>query len=463
VTGPSNGQADLLSAAARHVVATAKGARDADRAIAVRCVMHHLACSLAGASLPWSQAAVALAFDHACTPDGAIATVVGSARRTGPGAAIFANAVLGQSTLAEDIHPENLVHVGSIVIPVALAVGERIRATGAQFLDAVVAGYDVVSRMATAMKTPTFVRRGFRPSGVFAPFGAAATAAALLDLNEDQTLAALAIAANTCAGLREWANGGTTDVYFQNGFGARNGYDSVLLAIRGVTGASSALTGAAGMGVAYSGDSVDWAAAVSDLQRESAMREIQFKRFPACSGVQTAIQLALMMYRDHGPAVEDIKRVTIRTHSHGKHNPGCDNPGPWSDIGQAQMSNQLGVAIALAGRQVQISDYAAYADATLARLAARIEVIEDPAYTAVYPGRSPVAIVIEFASGAVLRGQLADEEPLGPDEVLDNFRDVVSTHYKSPTSDTIIDKTTRLDQLTVIGELTKELRLIEPS
>lgn len=453
----SDAHADLLGAAARHIVTVAHMAGETDRAIAIRCVMHHLACSLEGATLPWSKAAIALAFEHRADP---VATIMGSDRRTTPGAAVFANAVLGQSTLAEDIHPDNLVHVGSIVIPVAFAIGEQRHASGVRVLNAIIAGYNVVSRIATALKTPDFVSRGFRPSGVFAPFGAVAAAACLLDLTEEQTIGSLALAANTCAGLREWAHGGTTDVYFQNGFGARNGYDCALLAAQGVTGPSGALSGPAGLGVAYSGNAVDWDSAVEALRHQSAMQEIQFKRFPACSGVQTALQLAVAMQEEHKLVVDEIKRITVRTHHHGKYNPGCDNPGPWANIGQAQMSNQLGVAIALSGRPIRMDEYASYDDIALSRLAARVEVHEERCFTAVYPERSPVAIDIELSSGNVVHGELADGDPLRPEEVFANFAGAVSARYTSPISKHIVDLTARLDQLSVITELTDELRKV---
>lgn len=122
------------------VVALARGqgrARPADLAAALTCVRHYLACAFAGRDLDWSRAALRLASDER-SHTGAI--VIGLGERSHPRAAVFANAVLGQSTLAEDVHPASLVHPGSVVIPAALACAEATDATGADFLGAVIAG-----------------------------------------------------------------------------------------------------------------------------------------------------------------------------------------------------------------------------------------------------------------------------------------------------------------------------------
>lgn len=399
---------DPLELVAERVVTARPGG--ADLAAATTCVAHHLACALAARDLPWCRAVASL------TAPGD-ATLLGSESGVRPEDAAFANAVLGQSTLAEDLHTPSLVHPGSVVIPAAMALAEQEGRSGAELLAAVVIGYEVAGTLGAALKTAEFAARGFRPSGVFGPLGAAAAAATLLRLGPAETVSALGLAANMAGGLREWAHAGTTDVYVHNGLAARNGLLAARLAAAGVTGPPSALTGAAGMAQAYSGGAD--LSGIAPFDGVSVVRAVEFKRHPTCSAVQTVAELALSL-RVPGPA--RIDRVIVHTHRHGRTNPGCDHPGPFAGVGQAQMSNQLTVALALTRGRLTVADYADHArDSEVAGLARRVTVVEDPALTAAYPTARGARIDVHLDDGRVITGRLADPNPLRPTEVLENL------------------------------------------
>src|SRR4051812_34552821 len=168
----------LDQVASRIVAIRAEGVPPADLRAARTCVAHHISCALAARDLPWCRAVETLAVDD---PRGA--TLLGTGRLVRSEDAALVNAVLGQSTLAEDLHTPSLVHPGSVVIPAAMALAEQDGLPGADFLTAVVVGYEVAGALGTAMKTAEFTARGFRPTGVFGPLGAAAAAAYLLHLD----------------------------------------------------------------------------------------------------------------------------------------------------------------------------------------------------------------------------------------------------------------------------------------
>ena len=68
-------------------------------------------------------------------------------------------------------------HFSSSIIPTALAVGEDIDATGRQFLDAIVRGFEVAARLGHAL-TPSVVER-WHPTGVVGVVGCAAAGLSL--------------------------------------------------------------------------------------------------------------------------------------------------------------------------------------------------------------------------------------------------------------------------------------------
>lgn len=416
---------DGLELAVEHVAAVRAGDAPADGDLAVECVKHHLSCALAGIPLAWSlaarEAALAVAPEPASYGSGGC-TGIGVRRPLPVGEAMFVNAVLGQSTLAEDVHPDSLVHAGSIVVSTALAVAEWQGSSGADLVRAIIAGYDVACWFGTVLKTPAFIARGVRPSAAFGVFGSAAATAVLLGLTVDQTRSALGIAANTAFGLREWANAGSTDIYVQNGFAARNGFTAAVLARHGITGPASALTGAAGFDVALSGGETDWDELARLFAGPSALARIQFKRFPACAGVQSVVELAVQLQKAHLFDASRVERIQVGTHHHGKYNPGCDNPGPWRDLGQAQMSNQLGVALACLGEPMTIESYLRYDDPRVVELAQRVMVAEVPDLTSRYPARSGAQMTVELKDGGTVSGSLEDESGLGRQEVDEAFQ-----------------------------------------
>lgn len=422
---------EIMSAAVRLVTQSRhRGPDDVDRART--CLLHFMGCAINGRSLPWSRAAVEVARQSRVGDSARGASVVGEDEFVTVDAAVFANAVLGQSTLAEDVDPASLVHPGSMIMSASLAAAERRDATEQDLLRGIIAGYDVVCSIGTSMKTPEFVRRGLRPSGIFGPFGAAAAVASVWRFSDELTAACLGIAGNTGAGLREWATAGTTDIYFQNGIAARNGYLAAVLAEQGMTGPDTVLEGPSGLTHAVSGGQADWGVLLGMQGAPAAVQGIQFKRYPACSAVQTVLEVAVTLMRRTPIDSGLISHVEVVTHAHGKHNPGCDSVGPWQHAGQAQMSNQLGVAIALTGRPLTVTAYAeAMDDPGVCELARRVSVVEDPAMTAEYPARSEGLIRVHLTDGRTIEESSAVAIPLTDAEARDVFRSAVTESLPS--------------------------------
>src|SRR5262249_56554068 len=81
-------------------------------------------------------------------------------------------------------------HASGTVLPAALAVAERERASGPAFLAALAVGFEVSARIArTAVGLETV--RGFHNPGTQGPFGAAAAVGKLYGLNAERLTDAL--------------------------------------------------------------------------------------------------------------------------------------------------------------------------------------------------------------------------------------------------------------------------------
>src|SRR5438552_16843453 len=109
-------------------------------------ILDHVGCALGGSLTPLGLAASAVA----CADGGSAATVVGTRQRAGPGPAAFANAMAANALDYDDTGATG--HPGATVIPAALALGEVRDRSGADDLAAVLAGYEVWSRIAGAIQ-----------------------------------------------------------------------------------------------------------------------------------------------------------------------------------------------------------------------------------------------------------------------------------------------------------------------
>jgi len=184
-----------------------------------------IGCAFAGGNLPWSQAAIRFASVAARGSS----TLIGSSVRTSVTEAAFANGVLAHSLLQEEIHPSSYCHLGVVIFPALLALAEHENSSGEDLIASAVIGYEIGGRFGRAVMRGAAAPR-FRPTGIIGPIAGAAAAARLLRLDREQTASAIAFAANTSAGLNEWARTGGWEVFFHAGIAARSALTAALLA-----------------------------------------------------------------------------------------------------------------------------------------------------------------------------------------------------------------------------------------
>ena len=142
-------------------------------------------------------------------------------------------------------------HPVCAVIPAALMAAEATRCSGREFLTGVVAGYEVMERLAADF-VPHILARGFHSGAVFSIFGAATAIAKIMGLSEDQVHGTLAQCVNLAAGNLEGGRSGGRSV--REGAAVRNALLAVGLARQGIPGGETVFEGEAGFYFAYAGN-----------------------------------------------------------------------------------------------------------------------------------------------------------------------------------------------------------------
>ena len=239
------------------------------------CILDAIECCLS----PMKDSRVDAAFSAATSTPSAEASLFGFNAKASAADAAFFNTVKGSVTNRNDIHQGSAVHAGAVVVPVVLALAEKLNLDGKRVIESVLCGYEVSARLGRACLET--LKKAWRTTAVFAPAGAAAAAAKAMGLDEAAVSSAISLACNTASGFNEWASAGTGEDAFQNANAARNGILCAQLAASGASGCTAVLEGPAGYAAALGVD-LDQASLVGGLGSDWMIRNVIHKPIDCC-------------------------------------------------------------------------------------------------------------------------------------------------------------------------------------
>lgn len=236
-------------------------------------------------------------------------TVFGRAYRAQPLQAVLANGALAHALDFEDALDGAPVHPNAAVIPVAIALAESDRSiSGADFIAAVALGCDLVCRLGLALqRNPD--EFGWYPPPILSTFGAAATAARLLKLDETTTAHAMALAlaqATFSSEFKTYPDSSLRAV--RDGFAAHAGLLAAMLAQRGVRGHMTAFEGKAGFFALFARGEWRPEAVTDRLGGKFYGEDVSYKPWPSCRGTHAFIEAALHLRSSIGN-LQDIVAI----------------------------------------------------------------------------------------------------------------------------------------------------------
>ena len=160
--------------------------------------------------------------------------LVGSSERTGASAAALAHGTLAQSFELNDLGV--YVHPGACIVPACLAGMDLApgQVSGAAFVAALVAGYEVTVRLSECVGPSAELDIGWHTPPFHGAVGAAASAAMLLGLDKAGIAQAMVIAADLAGGGLMLARLGSDIKRVHCGRGAETGVLSALMAQAGL-------------------------------------------------------------------------------------------------------------------------------------------------------------------------------------------------------------------------------------
>lgn len=451
----------LLPDATRDLARFAAGLRFEDLPAAVvdrvkLCLLDGIGVCLHGADLPWTRILRAMVLAEG---GAAQASVWGSGARASLAQAVLVNSTAGHAFEMDDIHKDSVLHPNSIVTPIGLGFAEaKGGVTGRALLTAVVAGYEVGTRVGNAATTQLFLN-GFHPQGTSGTFVAAATAGRLLGLDAGRMQHALGIAGSLGSGLMA-AQEGAMVKRLHAGRAAQAGLQAAQLAERGFTGISDVLEAGYGGFLSSLSGKPDIARLTEGLGTCWETLEVGYKMYPSVTSIHAALDALKAIMRRHGLAASDIAKVRAGVgHMTYVHTAWDYRP---AGITAAQMNIFFGLAtVALHGDAIA-ADYveARLEDPALLGFMQRIEVFEDAAINARgRAARHACRMEVTTVSGDRFIEDVFDrrgspENPVSAAEIEAKFRANARDRLPGSAADRLITLVGRLEALDSIAEIT---------
>jgi 2-methylcitrate dehydratase PrpD len=271
-----------------------------------------LASALLGSQLPAGRQAIELVTQEEAGVANGVTVMVDGARATKAGA-VFANAELILAGGKWDTF-RMLTHPGTCIVPSAFVAAETEQASGRDFITGLVAGYEVMLRMAADF-IPTLMARGFHAGPVFGIFGAAVAAAKVMRLTEDQLTNAIGLCVNLAGGNLESRG-------LRESAAARNAMLAVALAKQGRQAGEAALEGDAGFYHAYAGNNrgdltysfvgetrTSLAALTAGLGEEWLFLETLYRIYSTAGYNIAHVDVTAQLCEEHDIRYEDVDRV----------------------------------------------------------------------------------------------------------------------------------------------------------
>jgi aconitate decarboxylase len=422
------------------------------------CILDSLGCGLYGATLPWS---VILRDTISAVDQGTAATVIGSAVRLGVVHAALVNGAAIHAFELDDLHPQSIVHPGSVVIPAALAAAEhRGDVPGAELITAIVAGYEVAARVGMSVGAAHLLQ-GWHPTGTHGTFGAAAAAGSVLKLSPAEMVDALGTAGTQAGGLMS-AQYASMVKRFHAGRAAQSGLYGALLARNGYRGIGNIFEADyGGYGPTFS-PSYDMSMLTKGLGAQWETRAVGFKPYSANGSCHPSIDALRDLRAAHGLRLDNVAAIRLSVSTATVKHVGW--PYVPGSITTAQMNLPFITAVTIADGDAFVEQFTPgrITAAELVEFSRRVTVEADPRIDAEGDaGRHHTRIAVTMTSGEVLEDERrfargSARRPMTAGEVEEKFGKLTAASVPASRRERLLRGVRHLEDLPV-SELAADL------
>jgi 2-methylcitrate dehydratase PrpD len=312
--------------------------------------------------------------------------------------AALINGVASHTVEFDDIFAPAIYHPGSPVIAAALASAIGLGKTGRDLVNAVIAGYEVSTRMGAALGRTHY--KYWHNTGTVGTVGATAAVALLHDLDHARIAHALSTSVTMAAGLQAAFRGDSEIKPLHAGHAADSGHVAVALAQGDVVAASGMFEGPVGIANAMS-KNVFWDLHLNDPEDFNITR-MTVKNHGCCGHIFAALDGVLALQKEHSFSVDDISEIAI-----GGYQATVDVTGNYDadTPGAAKFCLPFIVASGIVHGSIRLDAYtpARLADPAVRKLMPRIRVALDRQVDKLFPAQRAANVTVSLQNGTVLQ------------------------------------------------------------
>lgn len=305
---------------------------------------------------------------------------IGSGSKPGVADLIRLNVAATRCTEIDDINIASCATVGSVIVPLAAAVADEYSYDDRSFLTAVVAGYQAMVRLGTAIDGANILYKGIWPTYAAAPFAAAAVGARLLVLNAEETANALSLGLSRTVFMQGRASNGLSPRWYVLGCAAADGFAAAHAAAAGIGGDPSILQAFA----KSMGAPVDEDVLLQDFGAFRGILEVDTKTFPTSRQGMSSIQA----FRRHLPLPHPVDQIeAVRVFVPGQYRNMIDRAGMPRD----RLESLVGVGYQMALSALHADQFSdalrskLIENEAIADFVGKVTVLEDSDLSAAFP------------------------------------------------------------------------------
>ena len=394
------------------------------------------------------------------------ASIIRYPHKTSCAFAALINGSMAHVLELDDGHIVGHVHPGVTSIPAALAVGEKIGASGKELITAMAAGYEAVIRIGDAVTPSAIYDRGIHAPGLMGAFGASVTVAKLFHLNDTGMTHAIGNCCLTPVAPFQTFTEGAMVKELYGGWPAFVGTLAACMAQEGFTGPLKLLEGNMGFCRTVA-DTYDLNKIIENLGNQWRMRETYFKKHASCSFSHTTMDAVLEIVASHRVFADDIQRVIVKTHRFASD---LIEKTPRT-VSAKKSSLPYCVALAIVKKRVFLDEFhlTTAEEEIILNLAQKVDVQLDPDMDRIHAadeGLRPAAVEIYLKNGPALNAQREvakgwAENPFSDEELEQKFYQLVKDDLSEDRATEILQLVKHLDALDDISQVVEHLACLE--
>lgn len=318
--------------------------------------------------------------------------------------AVFINTLMCHALELDDVHAKSKSHIGTTVIPAAWAMGEWLNASGRDMLTAVVAGYEVESRIAMSFGVKEHRKQGWHVTSTAGVFGAAAACGKLLGFDTDTMVYCLGLAGAQSFGNWAFLSGDCNCKALNPARASVCGCEAALLAKAGMRGPEHILTAADGGLYAAMTSRAYPEYLTAGLGQVWEIANVDSKLYPCCRSTHCAIDGIIELARREHIRPDDVSAIRIDTYLIGKQQCATSESSLHpSNSAEAKFSMPYCVAAALKKGNVSLESFGPedISDPDTLALMEKVEVNADEEFTRAYPEHWGCRVTVESQEGTV--------------------------------------------------------------